>query len=207
MKQKQTGGNMNARKGPLHRKKKSVSGADVLPAGVTPNSEKAADLTVKAVPAEPAVRPRRIIRPDYPEEEMTLEMLDRYGTPPDEKEQPAKKTKPAGCARINLESGMPTVDEALFRMNTELHTAKQRGCRAAKLIHGYGSSGTGGRIRIGVRKELEAMKKRRQIRDFIPGEEFGPFGYGGHPVPGSVPDMTKDPDYGNGNQGITIVIL
>ncbi|MDO5435057.1 MAG: Smr/MutS family protein [Clostridia bacterium] len=203
MKQKQNGGNVHTRKSPLHRKKKPAAAAAAPP---EKTAAEIAPIKAETVPAKVKKIPR-ITRPDYPEEEMTLEMLDRYGTPPAEKEQPVKKARPAGCVRVNLENGMPTVEEALFRMRAELNTAKLRGGRAVKLIHGYGSSGTGGRIRVGVLRELDAMKKRGQIMDFIPGDEFGPFGYGGHPALNGMPAMTKDPDFGNGNQGITVVIL
>ena len=46
------------------------------------------------------------------------------------------------------------------------------GASAVKLIHGYGSSGKGGKIRLEVRAYLERQKARGKIRDYIPGERF-----------------------------------
>ena len=57
--------------------------------------------------------------------------------------------KPARIKIVNLEDGMPTVEEARLRMNYELQNARREGCAAVKLIHGYGSSGAGGALRIG----------------------------------------------------------
>jgi len=45
---------------------------------------------------------------------------------------------------VNLEEGMPQVEEARLRMQYELQLAKKQGYTAVKLIHGYGSSGAGG---------------------------------------------------------------
>ena len=41
-----------------------------------------------------------------------------------------------------------------------------------KLIHGYGSTGRGGRICTGVRKELAAMARKRLIREFVTGDDL-----------------------------------
>ncbi len=46
--------------------------------------------------------------------------------------------------------------------------------KVLKLIHGYDSTGRGGKIRIGIRNELATMQRRGLIKDYIPGEEFGP---------------------------------
>ena len=58
---------------------------------------------------------------------------------------------------INLEIGRPAAAQALERMRMELRLSKKRGYTAVKLIHGFGSSGTGGKIRTAVRRELAAM--------------------------------------------------
>ncbi len=55
---------------------------------------------------------------------------------------------------LNLEQGMPTVDTALRWLEAELHAARKMGRPGLKLIHGYGSSGTGGRFAPPARKYL-----------------------------------------------------
>ncbi|MFA9379694.1 MAG: Smr/MutS family protein [Acetanaerobacterium sp.] len=108
---------------------------------------------------------------------------------------------------INLEQGMPYVDEAIRRMNAGLRTARADGTRTVKLIHGYGSSGTGGRIRTAVERELAEKKRRGEIKEFVRGEEFTPFSDSCRKALDLVPDLQSDRDYLRCNQGITIVVL
>ena len=58
---------------------------------------------------------------------------------------------------------MPQVHEALQRMERELALARQEKTKLLKLIHGYGSSGPGGDIRIAVQKRLVEMSQSAQI--------------------------------------------
>ena len=48
---------------------------------------------------------------------------------------------------VNLEDGKPRVDAAIRRLTYELAHTRACGCTVLKIIHGYGSSGAGGRIR------------------------------------------------------------
>jgi hypothetical protein len=49
-------------------------------------------------------------------------------------------------ATLNLEAGFPTVDEVRRRLVSEVQSAKARGVRVIKVIHGWGSSGEGGKM-------------------------------------------------------------
>ena len=102
---------------------------------------------------------------------------------------------------------MPIVEEAIRRMSMGIQEMRVSGIRAVKLIHGYGSTGTGGKIRIGIRQELSTMKKRKLIRDFIPGENFGPFDETSRKMTERNRAIARDPDYGRSNHGITIVMI
>lgn len=46
---------------------------------------------------------------------------------------------------VNLELGRPSADEALRRLEHELAAKRHLRAKAMKIIHGYGSSGKGGR--------------------------------------------------------------
>lgn len=70
---------------------------------------------------------------------------------------------------VNLELGMPTVQTALSQLTLELRRTRSMGCTALKIIHGYGSSGKGGKIRVQARSRLAKMKGAGEIRDVIPG--------------------------------------
>jgi hypothetical protein len=92
-------------------------------------------------------------------------------------------------------------------MNMGIQEMRVSRAKAVKLIHGYGSSGRGGKIRIGVRDKLAAMKRKRLIKDYIPGEDFGPTDAASRKLAEQDKTVTRDPDYGRMNHGITIVVL
>lgn len=75
-------------------------------------------------------------------------------------------------ATINLEDGYPTVEEAIKKMTNSLTSSRQQGCKAILLVHGYGSTGKGGLIRIAVRKKLKENSLCGLVRAVCPGEEW-----------------------------------
>ena len=167
----------------------------------------------------PVKTPPVRIKPDpvpeqTPEEETRefLEYLDRYNGPvmkEDADPCPPGKRNDArgGMGRLNLEEGMPLVEEALDRMNMGLQEMRAGRIRVVKLIHGYGSTGRGGKICAGVRKELAEMKRKKFIREFIPGERFGPLDAASRKLAEQDRGIVRDPDYGRMNHGITVVVL
>ena len=108
---------------------------------------------------------------------------------------------------VNLKEGMPLVHQALTQMERELAVARAEGCGLVKLIHGYGSTGTGGEIRIGVQKCLREMSERGEIRGFIFGENWGKSDEQAWKIVTTQPELKQDRDLGKGNRGITIVEL
>ncbi len=67
---------------------------------------------------------------------------------------------------------MPLVHEVLQRLNRELALAQQEKAKLLKLIHGYGSSGAGGEIRIAVQKRLLVWAQNGNIRGCIFGDNW-----------------------------------
>ncbi|MDO5547143.1 MAG: hypothetical protein Q4F79_01505 [Eubacteriales bacterium] len=108
---------------------------------------------------------------------------------------------------INLEIGKPAVAEALDRMRMELRLSKKRGYAAVKLIHGFGSSGTGGKIRVAVRRELAAMCERGAVRMVIPGEKLTIFEEDTRKLLQICPEFRRDRDLERHNNGITVVVI
>ena len=64
---------------------------------------------------------------------------------------------------VDLERGMPRAEQAIRQMLFELRRSPGLGCSGVKLIHGYGSSGAGGRIRVEARRRLDRMKAGRDL--------------------------------------------
>ena len=108
---------------------------------------------------------------------------------------------------INLKSDMPLVREALQRLDRELALTRQEKTTLVKLVHGYGSTGTGGEIRIAVQKRLLEMAESGQIRDCIFGENWSKSDEMAWKLLQSQPDLKNDSDLGRRNKGITIVLL
>lgn len=111
------------------------------------------------------------------------------------------------CRIVNLESGMPTVEVARNRLLNELQTARLRGDKALKIIHGYGSSGKGGVIKADVQKLLAQKQRSGTIRGYVKGEDFSPFNETARQLVTILPALRKDRDYDRGNDGITIVLI
>jgi hypothetical protein len=108
---------------------------------------------------------------------------------------------------INLEQGLPTVESALMRLRLELSTLRRTGISTIKIIHGYGSSGTGGAIRLATRQFLSEQLKEGKIKAYCAGESFGPFENAGRSIVHLAPALRKDTDWGSRNDGVTLVVL
>lgn len=107
---------------------------------------------------------------------------------------------------INLEDGRPTRHQALLRLAHELHKARRARVPVIKLIHGYGSSGVGGVLRIAVWSELRQLKERGQIRAFCTGEDWRISNEVAWEILEAFPELKKDSDLGRANKGITVVV-
>jgi hypothetical protein len=102
---------------------------------------------------------------------------------------------------------MPTVSEALQQLDRELARARQAGCGVAKLVHGYGSTGAGGEIRIAAQRRLTEMAGRGEIRACIFGEDWAKSDVEAWALITARPELKQDHDLGRRNLGITIVVL
>jgi hypothetical protein len=108
---------------------------------------------------------------------------------------------------VNLKSGMPLVRQALQCLERELALAQQEKNTLLKLIHGYGSSGSGGEIRIAVQNRLLHLAQDGQIRGCIFGENWSKADEAAWKLLQSHPELKSDCDLGRANRGITIVLL
>jgi hypothetical protein len=106
---------------------------------------------------------------------------------------------------LNLKSDMPSVQEALQRLDREILVARQQKQSVVKLVHGYGSTGAGGDIRIAVQKRLHDMAG--QIRGCIFGENWSKSDDATWRLLQAESGLKSDPDLGRRNQGITVVLL
>jgi len=108
---------------------------------------------------------------------------------------------------FNVEAGLPTLDEARRLVAAQIKQAKREGARVLKVIHGYGSSGKGGALCVGLKKSFGLRKKEGVIKDFIAGEDFSVFNDTVLALLEAAPELRGDPDLGATNEGVTIVWL
>lgn len=73
---------------------------------------------------------------------------------------------------INLEKGNPTTEAAMRKLVDELTLAKRLGYRSVIAVHGYGSSGVGGAIKVALKGKLKEGSLRGIVRDFVGGEDW-----------------------------------
>jgi len=76
-----------------------------------------------------------------------------------------------------------------------------------KIIHGYGSTGAGGDIRIAAQKRLYELAEAGQIRGFIFGENWAKSDEATWRLLQARQELKGDPDLGRGNEGITVVVI
>jgi len=99
------------------------------------------------------------------------------------------------------------VHEALQRLEQEIAEARNDGLTLLKLIHGYGSTGVGGDIRIAVQARLREMANDGAIRGCVFGEEWSKSSEDVWRLMQERPELKGDKDLGRRNLGITVVLL
>ncbi len=97
--------------------------------------------------------------------------------------------------------------EALWRLEREIGLARQQRHSLLKIIHGYGSSGAGGDIRIAVQKRLVEMAEGGQIRGCVFGESWSTGDEVVWRLVQENPELKVDSDLGKRNAGITVVMV
>lgn len=108
---------------------------------------------------------------------------------------------------LNIKDTMPTAEAAWTHLQGAIEGARLRGVRLLKVVHGYGSSGVGGRIRRRIRAGLAKLVEAGKLRGMVFGEDWGPFSATARGWVDAAPALRSDPDYGKGNEGITLVQL
>ena len=113
---------------------------------------------------------------------------------------PAMKT-------VNLEEGGPSVASASSRMLDQLRLARTQSYTAVKVIHGYGSHGVGGELRVALQAVLARMVQSGEVGAFVAGEDWRISNETTWRLVQKHRELSQDPDLGRGNRGISIVVL
>ncbi|MDI9494180.1 MAG: Smr/MutS family protein [Bacillota bacterium] len=105
---------------------------------------------------------------------------------------------------VNLEYGYPTAEIAVRNMVDQLMSCKRQGMRAVILIHGYGSSGTGGKIKQAVSQKLRDPSMVGIVRTTCPGERWVEKK---RTMLNACPGLRDYESRISGNYGVTVVLL
>lgn len=109
---------------------------------------------------------------------------------------------------FNIKQDGPYVDEALERITDLLRKSLEIGVKAIILIHGYGSSGEGGRIKWAIHNALENNRYSDRVDEYHYGEDvaYGTVAY--HALlkrrPGLKHYLKR---FKEGNAGMTVLLL
>ena len=109
---------------------------------------------------------------------------------------------------LNLKFDSPSAEEALERLTAALRRASVVGIKVIILIHGYGASGEGGRIKRAVHDALENNYFSDRVDEYHFGEQtaFGSEAY--HALLGRRPGLKAYlKHFKEGNAGMTVLIL
>jgi DNA-nicking Smr family endonuclease len=109
---------------------------------------------------------------------------------------------------INIKRGGPSAEEALDRLTHQLRRASEVGLKVILLIHGYGSSGEGGRIKKVVREALENNYFSDRVDEFYYGEGVADGSESYHALLRRRPSLKRHLQlFKQGNAGMTILLL
>ena len=128
----------------------------------------------------------------------------------DSHQQPGRSSRGTGEEKIqtiNLKKEMLFVDEALGTLSLELDLARSQGVKILRVIHGYGSSGTGGRIKQAVIQELASLSRAGKVQAYVVGDRYSEHTNQGRDLLNEFPDLGSTLVSDRHNPGITFVQL
>ena len=109
---------------------------------------------------------------------------------------------------MNLKFDSPSAEEALDRLTIGLHRASEVGIKTMILIHGYGASGEGGKIKWAVHNALDNNYFSDRVDEYHFGEQtaFGSEAY--HTLLRRRPGLKAYlKHFKEGNAGMTVLLL
>jgi hypothetical protein len=109
--------------------------------------------------------------------------------------------------RIDLGHAGLTVNEAHQRLSDAINVASYKGEDVLVVVHGYGSSGTGGRILSMVRSEANRALRAGGLTGWIAGEDLGGRSRRARELVRRLPALADIDVWQRENPGITVLIV
>jgi hypothetical protein len=88
-----------------------------------------------------------------------------------------------------------------------MEAARAEGVRLMKVIHGWGSSGAGGTLCVGLRRSLRLRIKEGKALAMVPGERFSSDTVEMRDLLRRYPSLRNDRDFNRANPGVTVIEL
>jgi hypothetical protein len=128
------------------------------------------------------------------------------------KDTSIKKTPGGSSSRLEwkmdeVKKGMPFVDEALDTLSLELDLARSQGVKVLRVVHGYGSSGSGGKIKQAVLQELASLSRAGRVHAYVVGDRYSEDTNQGRALLSRFPGLGSTLVSDRHNPGITFVQL
>lgn len=108
---------------------------------------------------------------------------------------------------IDIKSNGQTVAEAIAQFLVEVESCKKGGYKVLKVIHGYGSHGVGGAIKVAFLKKCQDLKNRKQIYDYTCCDKWTAQNVVRKIAINYCPDLLADRELYLLNPGCSIVVL
>lgn len=109
---------------------------------------------------------------------------------------------------FNIKQGNPSVEDALEILAVKIRDLQELGMKSIILIHGYGSSGEGGRIKRAIHEALERNHYADRVEEYFFGENV-PYGSTAfHDLMKKRPGLKRYiRHFKASNAGITVLLL
>ena len=109
---------------------------------------------------------------------------------------------------LNIKQDGPYVEEALDLLTDYLRKSLELGIKAIVLIHGYGSSGEGGRIKWAIHDALENNRYSDRVDEYYFGEDVPFASEAYHALLKRRPGLKRYlKRFKEGNAGMTVLLL
>ena len=108
---------------------------------------------------------------------------------------------------VNIKKDNPNVDYALYLIDEEIRYSRATGNKVIVIIHGYGSHGTGGAIKEGVKRYLPNLKKSGIITDYVLGENWGNLNPVKKMIESIDPQIILNENVYLINSGVSVILL
>ena len=108
---------------------------------------------------------------------------------------------------VNIKEDMPNVDYAIYLCDKAIDDAKIMGEKVIIVIHGYGSNGVGGLIKMALKQHLDILKKHKSIEEWVPGEKWCDSNPITMRISAKCPEVILNSNLQNLNSGVSVIMV